>query len=103
MAAYCPFDLPGQSPCFCFPPRRCLELFLDYLPKRFPQLYRVEGEGAARVVHVALTGEAHRVADFAARPLELCGRIAQARFTNNTAFPGPACFWRAAAPFGDAR
>lgn len=73
----------GPSAVFVAEPRslagqeECLELFLDYLPKRFPQLYTVAGQGAARTVTVHHTGETHVVADFAERPLELCGRIAQ--------------------------
>ena len=55
----------------------CLELFLDYLPKRYPELYVLEGLGEAQTITVVLTGETHRVADYRARPLELCGRIAQ--------------------------
>jgi hypothetical protein len=55
----------------------CLELFLDYLPKRFPELYTLTGTGAEQCITVKHTGETHRVADYAARPLELCGRVAQ--------------------------
>jgi len=62
-------SLPGQ--------RECLELFLDYLPKRHPELYTVTGDGDNRTISVSSTGEMHRVGDYAARPLELCNRIVQ--------------------------
>lgn len=55
----------------------CLEAFLDYLPKRYPESYSLAGAGAERAIAVAATGERHRVADFAACPLELCGRLVQ--------------------------
>ena len=64
-----PCSLPGQA--------ECLELFLDYLPKRYPELYTLRGAGDARTITVTTTGETHAVADYAARPLELCARIAQ--------------------------
>lgn len=64
-----PRSLPAQA--------ECLEMLLDYLPKRYPQLYRVAGDGDARTISVATTGETHAVADFAACPLELCARIVQ--------------------------
>lgn len=54
-----------------------LELFLDYLPRRYPEHYSVEGAREGRVVRLALTGEALAVADFAACPLELCARLVQ--------------------------
>ena len=57
--------------------QECLELFLDYLPKRFPELYQLSGSGSELKIHVKHTGEVHWVADYSARPLELCGRIAQ--------------------------
>ena len=64
-----PCSLPGQT--------ECLELFLDYLPKRYPDMFKLQGAGAARTISVVLTGETHKVADYAAKPLELCARIAQ--------------------------
>ena len=62
-----PRSLPGQT--------ECLEIFLDYLPKRHPELYTLRGEGAARTITLTLTGETHAISDFAERPLELCSRI----------------------------
>ena len=64
-----PCSLAGQA--------ECLELFLDYLPKRYPAMYALAGAGAGRTISVASTGETHAVADYAERPLELCARIAQ--------------------------
>jgi dimethylamine monooxygenase subunit A len=55
----------------------CLDAFLEYLPQRYPDLYRVEGTDANRTVTVLTTGETHAVSDFAHAPLELCNRIVQ--------------------------
>ena len=69
--------------CFQAEPRsleaqaECLDAFLEYLPQRYPELYRVKGTGAGRTVSVLSTGETHAVSDFAHAPLELCNRIVQ--------------------------
>ena len=57
--------------------RETLELFMDYLPKRHPEVYSVSGEGAAQSITVATTGETFRLADWAHAPLELCNRLVQ--------------------------
>ena len=67
-----------------------LELLLEYLPQRFPHMYSVRGGdagsggsgGGRRAVSVTVqsTGETHLVADYADRPLELCGRLVQVGF-----------------------
>lgn len=64
-----PRSLPAQA--------EVLEMFLDYLPKRYPHLYSLSGDGDALVISVADTGEAHAVANYASSPLELCGRLVQ--------------------------
>ena len=77
-----PGSLPAQA--------EALELLLEYLPQRFPHMYSVRGGeadsggtgGGIRVVSVTVqsTGETHLVADYADRPLELCGRLVQVGF-----------------------
>lgn len=54
-----------------------LEMFLDYLPQRYPSLYRVTGSGDGRTVSLSATGETLRLCDFVACPLELCARLVQ--------------------------
>lgn len=54
-----------------------LEMFLEHLPRVYPSLYRVEGEGQDRRVSVVPTGDVYRVGDFEACPLELCNRLVQ--------------------------
>ncbi|WIA12077.1 hypothetical protein OEZ85_012154 [Tetradesmus obliquus] len=68
-------SLPAQQ--------ECLELFLEVLPAYYPDLYRLEGEGAARSVTITFPDGAEKsyaLADFADRPLELCGRLVQEDF-----------------------
>eukprot|EP00775_Hariotina_reticulata_P007494 gene7494-7703_t len=65
-------SLPAQQ--------ECLELFLEVLPNHFPELYTVKGVGDDR--HVTITfpdasSTSFAVAEFAACPLELCGRLVQ--------------------------
>ncbi|GAX77952.1 hypothetical protein CEUSTIGMA_g5394.t1 [Chlamydomonas eustigma] len=55
----------------------CLDMLLDYLPKRHPELYRLEGSGKSLSIIVLSTAEALLVSDYQHCPLELCGRIVQ--------------------------
>ena len=52
-----------------------LELFLGYLPKRYPDLYKVDLK--ARTIHVAPIDTTFFLDDWNERPLELCERIVQ--------------------------
>jgi hypothetical protein len=57
--------------------QECLDLFLSYLPKRYPDLYKYDSQtGTIRV----LNDDAHTYTvgqDFVDRPLELCERLVQ--------------------------
>jgi hypothetical protein len=63
--------------CCC---QECLELFLEVLPAYYPDLYRLEGQGQGRTITITFPDGAakqYALADFADRPLELCGRLVQ--------------------------
>lgn len=66
-----PGSLPAQ--------RECLEMLLEYLPQRYPQLYSLEGNGtdASSALTVHPTGERHVVGDYADCPLEMAARVVQ--------------------------
>mmetsp|Transcript_13471 Transcript_13471/g.26665 ORF Transcript_13471/g.26665 Transcript_13471/m.26665 type:complete len:482 (-) Transcript_13471:1403-2848(-) len=57
--------------------RELLDMFLDYLPRRYPDLYAVSGEGDEATVTVIPWGRTFRVSDWLHAPLELCERIVQ--------------------------
>ena len=50
-----------------------LNLLLDYLPGRYPAIYQRDGE----TISIAPSGRTYAVVDYAARPLELAGRLVQ--------------------------
>jgi hypothetical protein len=52
-----------------------LELFLGYLPKRYPDLYQYVKD--ANTIHVVPLDRTFKVDDWMDRPLELCERIVQ--------------------------
>jgi len=52
--------------------RECLELFLDYLPRRYPDLYRYN-EDSKSIIVTAIQLEDY----WDTNPLELCARIVQ--------------------------
>jgi hypothetical protein len=53
-----------------------LELFVAYLPKRYPDMYSYDPKENSITVH-PLDGETFQLSDWADRPLELCERIVQ--------------------------
>jgi hypothetical protein len=68
------------SCCRCCCVQECLELFLEVLPAYYPDLYRLEGQGPGRTITITFPDGAtkqYALADFADRPLELCGRLVQ--------------------------
>lgn len=52
-----------------------LELFVSYLPKRYPELYKYDEQ--TRTIHVAPIDTTFCLDDWKDRPLELCVRIVQ--------------------------
>lgn len=66
-----PDSLPAQS--------EALQMILELLPQRYPDLYAVEKkeDGAVASVTVLSTGETHVVKEYAHCPIELCGRLVQ--------------------------
>ena len=60
-----PDSLAGQE--------EVLALLLDYLPKRFPEIY----EATEETIKNLATGEVWLISDFANHPLELAGRLVQ--------------------------
>lgn len=60
--------------------QECLELFLGVLSAYYPDTYSVVGEADERIVTITFPdgdNTVYVVADFAACPLELCGRLVQ--------------------------
>jgi hypothetical protein len=55
--------------------KEVLDLFLDYLPKRYPDLYVYDAQ--AQTIHVNMLDQTFALADYDHRPLELCERIVQ--------------------------
>eukprot|EP00977_Amphora_coffeiformis_P005518 scaffold1170_cov174-Amphora_coffeaeformis.AAC.2 len=53
-----------------------LELFLHYLPRRYPEMYMYD-EDAQTITVVPFDNKTFYIPDFASRPLELCERIVQ--------------------------
>ncbi|WP_416665733.1 heme-dependent oxidative N-demethylase family protein [Egbenema bharatensis] len=53
--------------------REVLDLLLEHLPQRFPEVYQLESD---RMINLQ-TQQVWRISDFAARPLELAGRLVQ--------------------------
>jgi len=50
-----------------------LDAFLAYLPERYPDLYRVDGD----LIEIGADGRSYRREDWDARPLELASRLVQ--------------------------
>ncbi|CAB9528468.1 unknown protein (Partial), partial [Seminavis robusta] len=55
--------------------QECLKLFLDYLPRRYPDLYSFDKEQNS--IHVKCMDTTFHISDYSERPLELCERIVQ--------------------------
>ncbi|CAB9501718.1 Protein of unknown function (DUF3445) [Seminavis robusta] len=55
--------------------QECLELFLQYLPQRYPDLYSYNKQ--QNTIHVKPLGSTFYINDYQERPLELCERIVQ--------------------------
>lgn len=55
----------------------CLELFMSYLPRKYPDLYKYDA--SAKTIHVTATDTTLKLNDpkWKKRPLELCERIVQ--------------------------